>query len=303
MSVSALDRATESRQVTTQPCAKINLTLEVLGRRADGYHELRSVVAGVDLRDMLTLAESGAAGIHVECSQSELSNRDNLAARAVARLAARVGIAPEVGLHLHKRIPVAAGLGGGSSDAAAALAGAARLWRLEIGRDELAALGARVGSDVPLFFHLPAAVMEGRGERVRSVRLRWHGWVLLVSAGVPVSTAAVYGAFGATGVGGAPAERHENVLRAATADELNRLAFNELEPAVFRVAPAVGRLHEGLERAGFGPFRVSGAGSTLFRLFDDCLAAQDVAAELNQRGLGTHHVVVEAPVAHGAADL
>lgn len=303
MSVSALDRAIESRQVTAQPCAKINLTLEVLGCRGDGYHELRSVAAGVDLRDRLTLAESGVAGIYVECSQSELSNHDNLAARAVAALAERAGIAPAVRLDLRKRIPVAAGLGGGSSDAAAALMLAARLWGLEIGGDELAALGAGVGSDVPLFFHLPAAVMEGRGEVVRSVSMRWHGWVLLVSAGVPVSTAAVYGALGASGVGGAPTERHENVLRAATADELNHLAFNDLEPAVFRVAPEVARLREGLERAGFGPFRVSGAGSTLFRLFDDPQAARIVAAELNQRGLGTHHVVVEAPVAHGAADI
>lgn len=171
MSSLALDRTEKTAVLTTHPCAKVNLTLAVTGKRDDGYHELRSLVVGVDLRDSLTAEPVAESQITLRCSDPTLGGEANLAWKAAAALAARAGGPVGARVALTKRVPTGGGLGGGSSDAAAALRLCNRLWSLDLGVRELAAIGAEIGSDVPLFFGLPAAVMAGRGEIVRPVTL------------------------------------------------------------------------------------------------------------------------------------
>ncbi len=144
--------------------AKINLTLEVLGRRADGYHEVKSILHTIDLADRLDIEPSVA--LRVTCDQPSLDGEANLVWQAAALLAERAGIAPRAQVFIRKRIPVGMGLGGGSSDAAAALVGLNRFWELGLGYGELTELAAQLGSDVPFFLRGGAALAEGRGSDV-----------------------------------------------------------------------------------------------------------------------------------------
>src|SRR5947208_3153678 len=152
--------------------AKVNLHLEVLGRRPDGYHELATLMVAVSLHDTLDLRDEPAGAVRLSCDQPDLSaGPDNLVCRAAELVRRRAGHAGGVGITLRKRIPLAAGLAGGSSDAAATLAGLNRLWRLGWSNAELARLGAELGSDVAFFFATPAAWCTGRGERVEPLTL------------------------------------------------------------------------------------------------------------------------------------
>src|SRR5947209_827864 len=152
--------------------AKVNLFLEVLGKRPDGYHEIATLLTAVDLYDSLALDADDSGNLSLTCDVPGLScGPDNLILQAAALLKARTGCPQGAAIKLTKRIPWAAGLGGGSSDAAAALAGLNALWELGLTTPQLAALGAEIGSDVPFFFHTPAAWCTGRGEVVTPVPL------------------------------------------------------------------------------------------------------------------------------------
>src|SRR5262249_44342876 len=144
--------------VVIQAPAKVNLFLEVLGKRADGYHEIATLMVAVGLYDTLEFTDEPAGRVLLACDHAELSTgSDNLVCRAAALLRHRTGCARGAAIRLVKRIPLAAGLAGGSSDAAAALAGLNMLWQLGLNRRELASLGAELGSDVAFFFSPPAA--------------------------------------------------------------------------------------------------------------------------------------------------
>ncbi len=260
MIVTTLLVPTNVSSATVAACAKINLTLDVLGRRDDGYHELRSLVVGVDLCDTVRCHPLDRPQLVVDCSESSLAGRDNLAYQAALEFAGHCGIDPALRIELDKVIPVGGGLGGGSSDAAATLRVCNHVWNAGLDRAELSRLGARLGSDVPLFFFLPSAVVTGRGEQVEPVSLCWSGWVLLIMAGPGVPTAEVYRAWRHTDTARLPADMDREVCAAAGAEELSGLLTNHLEAAVFRVSPRVARVYDELNRAGFGPLRVSGAG-------------------------------------------
>ncbi len=154
-----------SRALVLKAYAKINLTLEVLGRREDGYHDIVSILQTIDLHDTLTLEP--AQDMALECDQSELEGPDNLVLKAAALLREATGCHQGARLKLQKGIPLAAGLGGGSSDAAAALLGLSRLWGLGLSAEKLMPLAAKLGSDVPFFLYGGTAMAQGRGEIVR----------------------------------------------------------------------------------------------------------------------------------------
>lgn len=282
------------RRLRADAPAKINLSLEVLGGRGDGFHEIRSVAIGVELRDEIVIAQS-TRGCTLECNVPHLRGSGNLAARAARRLAHECGIAPDVRIQLTKRIPEGGGMGGGSSDAATTLRLCNALWNTGMSEPQLAALGAQLGSDVPLFFHLPSAMMTGRGERVTPVALRWQGWALLVFCGGVVPTGDVYRAWRPDDRNARPCGDAEQLSRAETADALAPLLGNQLEPAVFRVAPHVQTLFDELTKWEVGRVCVSGAGSTLFVLFDDPDSARDVARRVVAREISTGARVVRAP--------
>jgi len=265
--------------------AKINLGLSILGRRDDGFHELESIAVGLDWYDRLTAAPL-PGGIEFRCSAAGLAGPENLAWRAAALIQNRFHVGRGIRLELEKRLDVGAGLGGGSSDAAAALLLCNALWGLELSRSELAALGAELGSDVPLFFHLPHVWMAGRGDRVRPVSLAWRGWVVLVRTGVTVSTAAAYRRWRREDACKDTARRLNMILNTADAGSLEQSTFNDLQKAVFRVAPRIGQLRRRLRDVGIErPLRVTGAGSVMVLLEDSESAAVVTAARVLETGL------------------
>ncbi len=276
--------------------AKINLALHVLDLRGDGYHNIRSLAIGVDLCDDVRVQESPARGLSVECNVESLVHAGNLAVRAARRLAGACGVDAAARIVLEKRIPVGAGLGGGSSDAAATLRLCNDLWETGLNDSQLATLGGEIGSDVPLFFSLPAAIMEGRGERTRTVGFSWSGWVLLVFPGYPLSTADVYRRWQRGDGGPMQPGLMDQLTQATSADQISGLLRNDLEPAIFRACPPLGELMHSLNQAGPGLMRVSGSGSTLFRLFDDEAAARFAARNIRDRHDQVRTHVAAAPV-------
>jgi 4-diphosphocytidyl-2-C-methyl-D-erythritol kinase len=277
--------------------AKLNLTLDVLGVRSDGYHELHSLVVGAGLFDRIRCRAEGTGSVKLNCNHDALANDSNLAYQAAMLLASRCGTRSGLRIELlEKVIPIGAGLGGGSSDAAAALRLCNLVWGTGWHEEDLARLGAEIGSDVPVFFHLPSAVMRGRGEQVEAVSLRWSGWGLLVFGGQIVSTSKVYRAWRRADGRAMATGADEAAIEATSAKDLSSLLSNHLEPAVFRVAPEVKQVYDELVKLGVGEVRVSGAGSAMYVLFDDEASARHAAKSVKENNIGAGAVVVRAPI-------
>ncbi len=247
--------------------AKINLTLQIVGRRSDGFHELVSWVALIDLCDRLHFSMEPGGGVLIRCDDRAVpSDESNLVARAAAALTAH-GARGGASVELKKCIPIAAGLGGGSSDAAATLLGLNELWELGWPVERLAAIGAEVGSDVPVFVGGRQGVMRGRGEVVSPMERGWDGWVVLVVPPFGVSTREVYAGLRPDDY--AMARPEPESLAGLSADKLSERLFNDLEPAAFRIAPKLGQLRTFLSEETGRCVRMSGSGSTLFAIFDE----------------------------------
>jgi len=183
-------RRVASGGVEVSAHGKVNLILRVLDRRPDGYHNLWSVMQAFDLADTVVAEADGVSGIHLICEGADLpADSTNLAYRAAERVLARLKRRQGIRLLVRKRLPVAAGVGGGSSDAAAAIQALATLFNTGWSRAVMAEVGQEVGSDVPFFFYGPTALVEGRGERVLSLRLEEERWLLLVNPGNAIPTA------------------------------------------------------------------------------------------------------------------
>lgn len=173
--------------------AKLNLFLHVLGRRSDGYHDLQTVFQFLEFGDSLRFTPAPAGEYQLEGITGELAGEDNLVLRAARLLAQESGYSGGVHIHLHKRIPVGGGLGGGSSDAATTLAGLNRLWNLNVPDNELAALGQRLGADVPVFLFGHAAWAEGTGEKLTPINPPEPNY-LVIHPGISVATAQIFSA-------------------------------------------------------------------------------------------------------------
>ncbi|MCK4661095.1 MAG: 4-(cytidine 5'-diphospho)-2-C-methyl-D-erythritol kinase [Phycisphaerae bacterium] len=272
--------------------AKINLVLRVHGRRADGYHSLTSLVTGIELCDEMTFAPARRAGIHLVCDDPTLAvGCGNLVTRAARLLTEHAAEPCGVRIELRKQIPIAAGLGGGSSDCATTLAVLNRFWNTGLTDKKIAELGAQLGSDVPLFFAMPAAVVAGRGEQVKPVRLDWCGWVVLAFGGWAVSTPEVYANWREEDHTQSDCNALERVASCQSASEMGHLLVNELELAVYRTVPEVRDFHQNLAGHTGHPWRISGAGSTAFALFDRQSEAQRVGEAIQKAELATRVVV------------
>ncbi len=280
--------------------AKLNLTLAVTGRRDDGYHTLHSVFVPLTLADRISLAPVGGARdtLHVEGPDTG-SLADNLVLRALAAARRAVGggwpggpgPAPALAARLDKRIPVAAGLAGGSSDAAATLDGAIEAWGAELDEDARHAVASGLGSDVPFFRVGGPALIEGRGEQVTPLTgLRGSTWVVLVTPYVAVSTPDVFAAFDAIRGAGDGAIRMSS---AHLADEMRTglsaanlvaragvlASANDLLPATSLVVPDLVPFKRGLSRLLKRPIGLSGSGPTLWALYP---SEGDAAAAVDQ---------------------
>ncbi|SFB60862.1 4-diphosphocytidyl-2-C-methyl-D-erythritol kinase [Cohnella sp. OV330] len=248
--------------------AKINLVLDVLRKREDGYHEVEMVMTMVDLADRLALEELQRDQI-VLASQAGFIPLDekNLAFQAAKLLKQRYGVKKGVYIYLDKQIPVAAGLAGGSSDAAAALRGLNRLWDLNLGVPELEALGAELGSDVPFCVRGGTALATGRGERLESLDSPPQCWVVLAKPPINVSTADVYGRFRVNEVGTHPSVPDMlEALREGSFERMCGALGNVLEKVTLSHYPEVRQIKEVMTRLGADGVLMSGSGPTVFGL-------------------------------------
>jgi len=272
--------------------AKINLTLRVLGRRPDGFHDIESLVARIDLCDQITAAAQEDGSYALECDDPSLPcDGSNLVLQAARSLARARGINRGVFIKLSKRIPAGSGLGGGSSDAATTLRLLNELWGLRLDNTRLAEIAVELGSDVPLFLHGPLTIVRGRGDKIEDVPQKWQAWAALLFPEIHCSTPAVYAAWDRL-TERPPRPALTDVLTALRrpADLMERL-FNDLEPAALAVVPQLRALAQQAMAIAGGAVRMSGSGSALFRLFADRQAAK-VFADRVTRELGVPTTVV-----------
>jgi len=253
---------------------KVNLSLAVLGRRPDGFHEIESWVVQFDWCDRLSLAPADRFSLRVSGRAEDVPvDEANLAWQAAAAMAEAAGRRPDVSVSLEKAIPSGAGLGGGSSDAAAVLLGLNKLWRLDWPVERLAPIAAALGSDVPLFLTAGSAVIRGRGERIERADCPWQGWLVLVVPPFSLSTAAVYAAW-SRGPEVRPTPRQPWTTAYVNSEALMRALFNDLERPAFAVEPRLAKLHAALDGLDGRPVRMTGSGSALFSAFDHEVMAE-----------------------------
>ncbi len=304
--------------------AKVNLTLEILNRRADGYHSLRSILVPVGLYDRLTVTAQPGDGVTCETRAEgvealeleQLPPERHLAVRAAKALQQAAGRRDGLRIELLKRIPIGAGLGGGSADAAGVLVALDALWGLGWPRERLARVGARVGCDVPALVHGGAVVVQGIGEQVG--RILPPGapaapglWLVVAYPAVCVSTRSVYEAFAAARRGEernscltAGAEAFHSVrsfVREGSVHGVSRWLFNGLQRTVFELYPETERFCTALRDAGALSSLLAGSGSAVFGLAESRVHAERIRDRL---GAGVWSRVLQTlpdgvMVAHG----
>ncbi|MBB6692469.1 4-(cytidine 5'-diphospho)-2-C-methyl-D-erythritol kinase [Cohnella xylanilytica] len=248
--------------------AKINLLLDVIRKREDGYHEVEMIMTMVDLADRLEMYELPRDQIVLSSHAGYIPlDEKNLAFQAARLLKERCGVSRGVYIHLDKHIPVAAGLAGGSSDAAAALRGLNRLWNLGLSVRELEELGAELGSDVPFCIRGGTALATGRGEKLETISSPPQCWVVLAKPPINVSTADVYGKLRAN-------ELKEHPSVPAMLDAIERQSFadvcanlgNVLESVTLGRYPEVRQIKDVMTKLGADGVLMSGSGPTVFGL-------------------------------------
>lgn len=305
-------------ELIVQAPAKLNLFLEVLARRADGYHELETLMCPVGLYDTLGFSpDDQSSELSLHCDWRPLdrgallgsvalggaiaggdgaaawegpaterpADRDNLAFKALDLLRKHCGIGQGARVRLIKRIPAAAGLAGGSSDAAAALAAGNLGWGLGLSHRELSTLAAELGSDVPFFLHPKGAICRGRGERIEPLDCGRSGWFVIVRPATGLSTAEVFNACRPSGQPRRAAE-FVDALRSGGWERAGRALFNALEPAAERLSPEIARLRREFDRIDVLGHQMSGSGTSYFGVCRHAAHARQVAARLRSRRLG-----------------
>jgi 4-diphosphocytidyl-2-C-methyl-D-erythritol kinase len=284
----------EGSSISTETPAKINLTLEVLGKRADGYHALRSVVMPVSLTDTVTVTTTRhdisltvTAEPWVDLTLIGPPER-NLCYRVVQLMQARYKVDAGATIHVHKRIPIGGGMGGGSADAAAVIRGLNDLWELDLPRGEMMELGAELGSDIPALIHGGAVLMEGRGEFITGL---FQGlseetcrgfWLVIANPGIPCSTAEVFKNWKA-GLTPPPHFLHNMIsfVRTGQVTAAADVLYNGLEEGVFERYPLVAQTASQLKVAGCFGVLLSGSGSSVFGLVRDEAHGQEVCKRLD----------------------
>ena len=256
--------------------AKINLTLRVVGKRADGYHLLDTIMVPVSLYDEIEIHQMRRSAsrrlgvpslIAICCNHPQVPlGQDNIAYRAAELLMRKAKICRPIAIRIRKQIPVGAGLGGGSSDAAAVLKGLNRLWRLRLSVRQLERLALQLGADVPFFIRAKPARARGIGEKLRLLSKLRRRWLVLVYPGFPVATAWVYRNL--------PSKLTRVSVNTSIAtpleslDKLDKLLINDLERVTVRRYPEISRAKSMLSLAGAAGVLMSGSGSSVFGVFE-----------------------------------
>ena len=271
-------------EVVVPSPAKVNLFLEIIGRRPDGYHDIASIMQLVDLCDEVRLRRR-RTGIRVEVQGAELpAGRGNLAYRAAALLLEAAGVEGGVEIHLEKRIPVAGGLGGGSSNAAAVLIGLSRLYGLSWSQEALQKLGENLGSDVPFFLGDGLALATGRGEILTPLSAWPPQWLVLANPGLPISTAWAYREASSKLTEWQPRVSIPSFPLGGRPQWPPVWAFNRLESVVLPHRPEILALKHLLREAGGAPVLMSGSGASVFAVVSDAVSAHQLAAQAEKSG-------------------
>ncbi len=271
--------------LTRQAYAKINLTLEVLAKRPDGYHEVAGVLQAVSLADTLTFEPCET--IDFRCNVSSLQTPDNLVLKAAKLLREATGCTRGAAIHLTKRIPIAAGLGSGSTDAAATLVGLNQLWELNLCLDELTDLAAKLGSDVAFFLYGGTALTRGRGEEITPLPSAPELWLVLLKPAiksVPNKTAQLYSQLN-------PSHYTSGQHTAKLATRLNHCGmieasflFNVFEQVAFDFFPGLSDYRSSLLKAGAKNVQLAGAGPALFAIVPDQNHGKTILKHLKNEG-------------------
>lgn len=290
--------------VIVQAPAKLNLFLEIFSRRSDGYHELETLMVAINIYDTLVFTPRSGREVHLSCGWSPgLESRrcaargaaspweaiphggDNLVLKAIERLREHAGVEMAATINLGKRIPAAAGLGGASSDAAAALAAANAAWNLNWPVERLAEVAAELGSDIPFFLYGGAAVCRGRGEKIEPLGAMPRLDVVVVRPPAGLSTADVYRQCRPAD----PPRRADEVTQAWQQGRhawLGRLLHNRLQPAAEQLSPWIARLKQLFQRLDVLGHQMSGSGSSYFALCRNARHARLIAGRLRMLGVG-----------------
>lgn len=269
---------TKYMMITIKAPAKINLCLHIIGRRPDGYHELETIMQAVDIYDEISIQP--AAGFSFSCSDNNLQN-DNLVEKAAQAFYRLLGKEPTIHIHLHKRIPHGAGLGGGSSDAAATLLGLNRLHDNLFNYNELWEIARTLGADVPFFLSKGTALCSGIGEQVKSLPGFPLADYLLVKPPLSISTAAVYEKLHTNGL---QFQKPVSKISSLCFREYNisSILYNDLEQPALAFYPELLTIKDDISALGADGVLMSGSGSAVFGLFadqDHCLRAARLLAE------------------------
>ena len=265
--------------------AKINLYLRIVGKRPDGYHELETVMLPLAFGDQITL-QSRKAGITLACDDPRLPTDDsNLAVRAAKALGTTKGAR----ISLKKRTPLAAGLGGGSSNAATTMLGLDQLWKLNAPSDKLHTLAASLGSDINFFLAGGAALCRGRGEKIEPIPCKLSAAILLVNPGFGISTKWAYESWARAAKESrltAPPPEVSLLLHALAKDDLaevSRCLFNSLEAPSIRKFPVLELIKDAMRDGGAVGALMSGSGATVFGLFPDAKLAKASAQDVREQ--------------------
>ena len=270
-------------EITVFAPAKINVILRILDRRSDGFHNLWSIMQTVALEDEVQIRlRADRQDIQMRCDATRLAaDQSNLVYRAAAAVLARAQQSIGLDIELRKRIPMGAGLGGGSSDAAATIIGLNRLLRLEWSPTQMADVGLSLGSDVPFFLFAPSAFVAGRGETVRPVVIEGARWVVLVNPGFGVDTKWAYQELAATRTSVRPLSQAQQALDRQSRMgwvQLIAAAENDFEAPVFAAHGKLREIKQSLQDHGAEMALLSGSGATVFGVFTDEARARHAQA-------------------------
>ena len=266
--------------------AKVNLVLEVLSKREDGYHEIRSLIQTIDLCDDLYFEADSE--MHFECNVDALQTSDNLVLKAAELLKDTYNYERGAKIRLEKVIPSSAGLGGGSSDAAMTLLALNRLWRLRLKREDLLQLAARLGSDVPFFLTWGMALVKGRGEIVvplPSTPIPWFVILIPPLEAVPEKTKSAYSRLKKKNF--TEGQYMSKVMQSWSIDYhiSPEKLFNVFDEIAFEAFPELDKYWRNFEEAGAGNIHLAGSGPSLFAPFNDQIHAEETSRRLTDAGL------------------
>lgn len=269
-----------------QAFAKINLGLDVLGKREDGYHEVRMIMQTIRMYDQLDMRKSVEPGIHLTTNKKYIPvDENNLVWRAAKLMMDTCGIIEGVSIHLHKVIPVAAGMAGGSSDAAATLVGMNRLFHCGLSKEKLMELGVQIGADVPYCVLRGTALAEGIGEKLTVLPPMPDCWILIGKPGISVSTKYVYTTLDLnTDMVHPDIDGMKKALEDGNLYGITERMGNVLQDVTIPAYPEVERIKEQMKTLGAVNAMMSGSGPTVFGIFDNEEKAQEACQKLWESG-------------------